>query len=1045
MAEYRRWRPSPTPIMFEEASIRSMTGRLASCFLLSALWCAPAVALDPGKQLTQYAHAAWRTRDGSFSGVPQVAVQTADGYLWIGTNLGLVRFDGVRFMRWNPPAVEHLLDPRIFSLLAARDGSLWVGTGYSVSHWSHGQLINYSEVSGRIEALAEDAKGAVWLARTQITDDTGPICRIDSAGVKCYGEHDGLPGFFPMFLAGSGGEDLWVGGYWARGYSELGRWRPGSTLVDARRGDKHLEGVSALKAVRAGPAGSLWVAIQDPQLPLRLDHLQAGHWTTRAFPDIPIKNSDVTALFVDRDNSLWIGTAYDGLFRVRDGVPEHFGNTDGLSSDAVGQFFQDAEGSVWVVTSAGLDNFRDIRVTSYSIREGLSAAAAGALVGARNGDVWIANFQALDRLHNNRLSAIRDGAGLPGQDVTTLFEDHAGRLWMGIDDGLWVYDGSVFHPVRHRDGTPIGSVFAITEDTQNSIWVRAAKSLDRIDDLQLQEEKTSPQIGTDFTLAANPKGGIVMGLVNGDLAYYDNGITQVFPSNESGNAAQIRDLLVEADGSVWATNVEELVRLKDGKRKNLSSANGLPCDGIFALVKDASNAIWLYTKCGIVEIDRSELERWWVKPEIRIAYRLVDELDGVQPGLAPLKPQAVRTPDGRLWFVNGRILQMFDPNHRHTNPIPPPVHIEDIVADRRSYLPDPQLSLPALTRDILIDYTGLSFEVPQRVRFRYKLDGRDTDWQEPGTRRQAFYSDLAPGPYRFQVIACNNDDVWNQTGATLDFVIAPAIYQTLWFRLSLLLCALGLAWLLFRLRIRQLTSQIQSRIAERLGERERIARELHDTLLQGFHGLMLRFQVVNQMIPKNEKAREVMEDAMNRADELMSESRERIRDLRRETGAVAALPEALSAVGEDRSPDESIRFRLVVEGAPRELNPVIRDEMYLIGREAIVNSLTHSQGSMVEVEINFGQAGVRLRVRDDGKGIPPGILRSGRVAGHWGLSGMLERAHKIGGQFKVWNRVGAGTEVELKVLGSIAYPREVRTSLWTKIRAAAGLKKSDPF
>ena len=256
------------------------------------------------------------------------------------------------------------------------------------------------------------------------------------------------------------------------------------------------------------------------------------------------------------------------------------------------------------MTASGLDNFRDQPVTSYSLRQGLSAAGAGAVVASRNGNVWIANFQAVDRLHNNRLSGIRSGQGLPGRNVTTLFEDHAGRLWLGIDDGLWVYDGSVFHPVRHRDGTPLGAVFAITEDTHYSIWVRAAKNLDRIDDLQLREEITSPQIVTDFTLAANPKGGIVLGLVNGDLLFYQDGATQNFPSHESGNTAQIRDLLVENDGSVWATNVDELVRLKNGKRENLSVRNGLPCDGIFALVKDASSSIWLYTKCGIVEIGK---------------------------------------------------------------------------------------------------------------------------------------------------------------------------------------------------------------------------------------------------------------------------------------------------------------------------------------------------------------------------------------------------------------------------------------------------------
>ena len=386
---------------------------------------------------------------------------------------------------------------------------------------------------------------------------------------------------------------------------------------------------------------------------------------------------------------------------------------------------------------------------------------------SRNGDVWIANFQAVDHLHNNRLSAIRAGNGLPGQNVTTLFEDHAGRLWLGIDDGLWMYDGAVFHPVRLRDGSPLGVIFTITEDNRNSIWVRAAKNLDRIDDLKLQEEITSPQIATSYILAANPRGGLVLGLVNGDLLYYNDGATQSFPSRESGNRAQIRDLLVENDGSVWATNEDELIRLKDGRREKLTVSNGLPCDDIFALVRDAADAIWLYAKCGILEIDKSELDRWWANPTARVTYKLIDEVEGAQPGLTSLKPQAVRTSNGRLWFVNGRILQMLDPMHPQRNAIPPPVHIEQVIADRHSYVPTTDLTLPALTPDLQIDYAGLSFVAPQKVRFRYRLDGHDTEWQEPGTRRQAFYSDLPPGKYRFHVTACNNDGLWNETGATL--------------------------------------------------------------------------------------------------------------------------------------------------------------------------------------------------------------------------------------------------------------------------------------
>jgi len=1016
------------------ASIRFVASRMAACLLPCLLLCGLGHSLEPGKQLTQYAHTAWRSIDGVFGGVPQAAVQTADGYVWIGTNLGLARFDGVRFVTWSPPAGQHLLDPRVFSLAAARDGSLWIGTGYSVSHWANGELINYPEISGRIEALVEDGQGAIWLARTQTVDEMGPICRIDHAGVQCYEARDGLRIPFPVFLARSDSNDLWVGGYWVGGYSELYRWHPGSTPFNLLRGDKHFNGVSALKAISTDHARSPWIAIDDPRLSLQLEHLQGGRWTAHNFPDIPIGNSDVTALFVDRDESLWIGTAHHGLFRVQGGVSEHFGEAEGLSSDAVGQFFQDTEGNVWVITSAGIDNFRNLQVTRYSMREGLSAAGAGAVAASQHGDVWIANFQAVDHFYKNRLSGIRAGKGLPGENVTTVFVDHAGRLWMGIDNDLWVYDGLTFRRVRRRNATPLLAVFAITEDIRNSIWVRAGKSLYRIEDLQVVEEFNSPEISTDFTLAANPKGGIVMGLVNGDLLFYQDGVTRTYPSSETGNTAQIRDLIVDKDGSVWATNVNELIRLKDGKRQRLSTANGFPCDGVFALVKDASEAIWLYTRCGMVAIEKPELDRWWTNPGSHITYKQIDEFDGVEPGLTPLKPQAVRTPDGRLWFVNGRILEMLDPNHAYRNSVLPPVHIEEVIADRHTYLADQEVKLPALSRDIQIVYSGLSFTAPQKVRFRYKLEGRDRDWQEPGTRRVALYSNLPPGRYRFHVVACNNDGLWNEGGTTLDFVIPPAIYQTAWFKAFVVIAVLSLIWLAVQLRLRQLTDQIQSRVAERLGERERIARELHDTLLQGFHGLILRFQVVNRMIPVGEKARTIMEDAMNRADMLMSDSRERIRDLRQGTGSVAPLHEALSSVGEEREPDGSITFRLVVEGALRELNPVIRDEMYLIGREAIVNAFSHSHGTSVEAEINYDRTGVRLRVRDDGKGIPAEILRASGVAGHWGLSGMLERSQRIGGQLKIWNRPGTGTEVELKVPAQIAYPQKVRPTRWRRLR-----------
>ena len=576
---------------------------LAMILWLCACFCARAIAVDPNHHISQSAHTAWRVREGAFSGSPIVITQTTDGYLWIGTNLGLVRFDGVRFDSWSAPPGQKLLDPRIFSLLGAHDGSLWIGTGYSISHWKDGQLINYPNLSGRIESLVEDSDGTVWLVRTQATDSMGPLCKIKDDQVQCYGAKDGIPFAMAIYLNAGVSKELWIGGY-----SELCRWSPVSSKTYFAGTSRNPETFASLRAVATTPDGSVWAAIDRSKSGFQLKHFDHGSWISRNFQAITAETTDVTALFVDRDNALWVGTAHHGIFRVWGNNIDHFGSSEGLTSDAVGRFYQDKEGIVWVVTSDGIDSFHDLQVTSYTKREGLSAASASSVMASHNGTVWIANFKALNFLRDGKMSAIRTGQGLPGSNVTTLFEDHAGRLWAGIDAGLWINDGAGFRPIRRTDGSALGIVFSITEDTHHSIWARAGAKLVRIDGLRVTDEFSSPQISTAYVLAANPKGGIFLGLVNGDLVQYENGKMQILASNEVENTRQIRDLLVEPDGTVWGTNLNELARWKDGVRKNLTTRNGLPCDGIFALVNDSQDSLWLYSRCGLVTIEKSQLD-----------------------------------------------------------------------------------------------------------------------------------------------------------------------------------------------------------------------------------------------------------------------------------------------------------------------------------------------------------------------------------------------------------------------------------------------------
>lgn len=458
----------------------------------------------------------------------------------------------------------------------------------------------------------------------------------------------------------------------------------------------------------------------------------------------------------------------------------------------------------------------------------------------------------------------------------------------------------------------------------------------------------------------------------------------------------------------------------------------MPCNRLYSATRDHDGNVWLYAECGLVKIAESELKRWWRDPRYRPSFVLLDSTSGAFPASNSFNPSSAVDADGTMWFVSELLAQSFHPNSRRTNPLPPPIHIERVIADGKRISLNAPIALPPLTREVEIDYTALSFSNPTQVRFKYRLDGRESSWRDVGNRRQAVFSSLAPGDYRFQVLGANNDGVWNTQGASLLFTVAPAYYETLWFRI---LCALLLAfsiWALITIRIRAAVQQVRARLAERLAERERIARDLHDTLLQGFHGLMLRFQVAIKFIPDDNRARLAMEESLDRADALLAESRERILDLRFENSTVPPLPEALACVAEDLRRETPIEYRVTVEGRAREIDSLIRDEMYLIGREALTNAFRHSQGKTVEVEIHFDDSNVRLRVRDDGKGIADETVRNGGLAGHWGMSGMHERASRIGGELKIWNRFDAGTEVELRVPAAIAYADQRKPSFWRR-------------
>ena len=1009
----------------------SMRACITAAMITLLLVPRPATALDPKARITQYRHSAWRVQDGAFDSAPNAIAQTADGYVWIATDTGLVRFDGVRFRPWTPPADTRLSSTAIISLLAASDGTLWIGTPAGLLSWKNDRLKEH--VSGRIGAILEDHRRRIWVVRSRLlrARDLGVPSALSGALCQVVGEHPGCIGGddqMQLSTADALSEDV-AGALWIGAPHQLMRWRDGS-FDSYLREQLAGQGLPSVYSIAPAADGAVWAAI--PREGFGLFRIVNGVLSKTVVH--AAGTAQITSLFVDRDRSLWMGTANNGVYRMHGERVDHFSSEHGLSGNDVHGFFEDREGNLWLTTSKGLDCFRESAVVSFSATEGLPSGGVATVLATDDGTVWIGRTGSLDALRGDQVTSIP----VPGGTVTALFQDHARRLWLGVKSMLAVYEHGRFRPVSRPDGSPIGGAVAITEDLEHNIWVSlgvnsADRKLFRIRDLRVQQEFAPDRVPLVRRLAADPTGGIWLGFEDGNLGHYRNAKFEIFPLSHGTVSGELRypSLTIDADGSAWIATWSGLVRWKNHEMKTLTSRNGLPCNAIVNAIRDDRGTLWLYTKCGFMAIADAELEQWWQRPDRPVQIKVLDTFDGavLPQGPRRLQPGAVRSADGRLWFIVGEaFLQMIDPARLKQNRIPPPVYVEGVRADRKEYAVAGIVRLPARSRDIEISYTGLSYSIQQKVRFRYKLEGRDREWQDAGTRRQVSYSDLPPRGYRFRVIASNNDGVWNETGASLDFSIAPAYYQTAWFRTAILVSVLALVWAIYTFRVRQLARQFDARLQERVNERARIARELHDTLLQSFHGVMFRFQAAANVLPERPlDAKQRLETALKYGSQAIREGRDAVQGLRDSTVITNDLAVALKALGEELAGSEgngahgrTATVDVAMQGTPQALRPIIRDDIYRIGGEALRNAFRHARARRIEVEIRYDARQFQLRVRDDGQGIDGGTL-DGQRAGHFGLPSMRERAEQIGGQVEVWSKAELGTEVALTIPGATVY------------------------
>ena len=998
---------------------------------------APLHALDPNKHITQYIHTSWRIQDGSLPAGMFSITQTSDGFLWFSAlEQGLYKFDGVRFVPWVPPAKIGSI--HIDVVFADHAGGFWAIGDHEIAHVKDGAVIADFQLEGigGHAGVSLDPDGSLWIARASNTISDAPLCHITDRATKCFGNSDGMP-ISPADAVLGDRE----GGFWVGGQTALVHWRAGVSKVYPIEGLKSNAGDIGVNSLARGPDGSLWIGIAAAGPGLGLGQLKDGVFRPFVTPKFDGSRVSVYDMMFDSDGSLWVASLGKGLFRIRGDLVEHYGRTEGLSSDTVGALFEDREGIIWAATTNGVDSFRDPRIVTFSTVEGLGNDAVTGVLASHDGTIWIANSGSLDHIANGSVSSIRVGKGLPGHQVAAMMEDRAGNMWVGVDDGLYLFRSGHFQRLPEPNHKPLGLVVGMTEDVDGNIWAECAgnsRKLVRIRDFQVREEFSASQVPPGHSLAPDPRGGIWIGTLKGDLARFRQGAVEKFALTPKGYPVS-HQIIADRDGSVLVASEDGLIGLRQNKVQRMTKKNGLPCDAVISFIEDDAKRWWLYTACGVVELPDFELQRWWENPEAVIQTHVYDVLDGARPQGGPSFNSAAYSSDGRVWFASGFVLQMVDPSSLSQKALPAETYIESVIADRKQFEATENLRLPPNPRDLEVDYTSPTFAIPQKVKFRYQLDGHDRDWHDAGTRRQAFYTDLPPGKYSFRVIASNSDGVWNESAAKLDLSIAPAYYQTNWFRAVCACCFFALLWAAYQWRIRQLQHQFEMTLEARVGERTRIARDLHDTLLQSAHGVLLRFQTVSQLLPDRPmEAKEKLDNAIDQTADFITEARDEVQGLRDSTVQSNDLALAISTLGQELGTDSVNRpaLAVAVEGEARNLHPILRDEIYKIAAEALRNAFRHSQARQIEVEIRYDNDQFRLRVRDDGKGVAPATLSSQGSEGHFGLPGMRERASLIGGKLVVWSEVDTGTEVELRLPAGTAYATAQRPS-WFSRKAKA--------
>ena len=942
-------------------------------------------ALDPSRKISEYIHRVYQSEDG----LPQNSVvaieQSREGYLWFGTQEGVVRFDGLKFVTLDHSQFK---SKDIFDIVEDHHGNLWIGTLVGL-HLVLGESTKvFTTKDGLsddwIYSLCEDPVGNIWIGTGKGLD------QWDGKKFTNITTSNGLPNRYVHATLCEPDGSIWAG------------TQDGLAVINKGKVNVYTEkdGLpsNAIWFIVRATNGSHWIATENG-----ISHFQNGKFKNYGKKDGLVSNI-VNCLLLDQHGALWIGTE-EGLNRYYAGKFESFTSRDGLSKDAVWAIHEDDEGNIWAGTgTGGLNQFIDGKFRVLGKREGLTGDYVTSVFQDQQQTLWIGTDEGVNKIEQNKITHYNVQHGLLSEYVNCIYQDTKGNVWIGTKEGLNLLTGETIRGFTKTDGLLENHILALHEDLRGNLWVGTSFGLNRWNGTRFESSPLLPKASI-VAIQNSSSGGVWVAA--GSSLYLVDFRDNTYSKTRNDYDKFIFSLYQDNDGVLWiGTESAGLARFENGKYHSFTKKDGLSTDGVSAILDD-SQSLWLTSNTGIHQVKKAQLDDYIsgrIKKIESISYGKGDGMRSIECN-SFCQPTVWRAQDRTLWFSTRKGAAFIKPDEIRRNTVPPKVLVEELVVDYDAFPMKHPVNIPPGKNNLEFRYTALSFSAPEKTLFRYRLENFDRNWVEAGTRRVAFYTNLPPGKYKFRVSACNNDGIWNEAGASISLFLKPHFYQTMWFYT---ICATVVV-----IAILQVHRYRISRVMEMQRIRMRIATDLHDDIGSGLSKIAILSEVAQQQLPKESLSVQApLTDIASSSRELVDSMSDIVWAVNPAKDHLTDLVTRMRRFASDFLTAKDIRFKFQVSGISSEtkLNPDFRRQVYLIFKESINNIVKHSEASSVDILLSSHARTVFLEIKDNGNGFDSSLIHEGH-----GLRSMVQRAESLGGKLEFLSSSGNGATVKLTV------------------------------